>query len=377
MPWLIGFGIGAVAGYLAERELMRRVILPSAAADELGKLAGELSTVEDRNGTQIAVEAYGPTDGPTIVLVHGWLCTGRVWHAQIAGLADRYRIVTFDLPGHGRSSPPSSGVYDINVLGDALGAVLASLPHAPVVVAGHSLGGMAVLNAASRLDQARRKIASVVLISTTSRARVERRASFGIEALARLERILHRVAPVLRRSALPELFPPVSNDLSRLLIRWVGLGPDVDPDVAAFAERMLGQSDPDVALGLVHAISGVDEDAGLRQLAADGIAVSVMVGGRDRLTPRDLSARMVQLGATEMVERANAGHLLPLEEIDAVNAVLERHLQAVTPQGSELTAGRPRARPRTVGRAGVVRTLSKALSRRLIRAAATRLGRRT
>ena len=44
--------------------------------------------------------------GPTIVFVHGWTCDGSSWAAQVPAFAKDHRVITLDLPGHGRSESP-------------------------------------------------------------------------------------------------------------------------------------------------------------------------------------------------------------------------------------------------------------------------------
>ena len=103
----------------------------------------ERLTVRSADGTGLNVEVRGPEDAPTVVLVHGWTCSVAFWTRQFAALGDRFRIVTPDLRGHGRSERPGPAGYGIGALADDVAAVLRGCVPAGerCVVAGYSMGG--------------------------------------------------------------------------------------------------------------------------------------------------------------------------------------------------------------------------------------------
>jgi pimeloyl-ACP methyl ester carboxylesterase len=320
---------GAVAGYAAERALMRRTrVEPPPDATPLGTLAGDLEELRGPEGLRLTVEAYGPAGAPQLVLAHGWLCTGRVWHEQVVGLADRFRIVTYDQPGHGRSSAPASGTYDVDMLGDALWTVIeeATGP-GPVVLVGHSLGGMAALNTVARhADALHDQLAGVVLMSTLSRARAGRAGlEVGLRGAASLERLVRRAAPTLRRPAVAGMAARLysaSSDLSNVLTRSLAVGPDTPPEVVDLVEQQVIDSDPDVLLGLSEAVLGVDEDRGLAALTAP---TAIVVGAEDRIAPPVLSRRMAsRCHHAELHELPGVRHFPQLEAPEVVNAILAR-----------------------------------------------------
>ncbi len=335
---------GLALGFLAERRLLHpRLEVPALpTGDEpLGSLSGELTTVAGPDGTDIVVETYGPArprlGDPQLLLSHGWICTGRMWHHQVAGLADRYRIITYDQPGHGRTSAPDSGEYDLDLLGDTLRAVVQAVaPDGPLVLGGHSLGGMAVLNAVEHhRDLLDDRVVGAVLMSTTSRARPERFTfEFGVHAVSQLEDAVKRLVPRLRGSRLSgatgRLYASTS-DLSNLVVRAMAVGPDTDPRIVGFVEQLRVASDPDMVLGLAEAVLGVDVDAGLARLRAP---VSLLVGTHDRLTPVSLAQRMAEVSGGELIELPGIGHMAPLEAPDEINRVLRQHLTGEVAAGA-------------------------------------------
>ena len=322
---------GAATGYLAERALLRPRLSATAAAaaepgPQLGEIAGEQREVAGPDGVRLLVESYGPADAPTIVLAHGWTNTRRVWHEQVVALADRFRLVTYDQPGHGRSSRSRTNVYDMDLFGDALAAVVDSLPgDEEIVLCGHSLGGMTVMNFARRhpdlLDRAR----EVFLLSTTSRAMLDDvKLGFGVHAVARLEARVRgwfdRVRP--SAAALAESVYQASTDLSYLITREVALTSDADPRYVDFTEQLLLDSDFDMVTGVIAPILALDEDESLEGIE---VPTTIVVGSRDRLTPVALSRRMAdRCPNADLLVLDGVGHMVQMEAHEVINDLLTR-----------------------------------------------------
>jgi len=329
---------GAALGFLAERSVVRGRFAPRLPPEDspLGEFAGEVRAIRAPDGSRIVVETYGPLGAPTLVLAHGWICTGRVWHEQVVRLCDRYRIVTYDQPGHGRSASPASGEYDIDLLGGVLAAVVRTCtPAGPVTVVGHSMGAMAVMNAARRFPTTfTSRLNGVALISTTSSAKSERLSlEVGIRAVARLERGVRRLVPTLRDPRLVDAtnrLTAASSDLSYLAARWTSVGPDADPRVVAFTHQLALDSGADVVLGLVEAVLGVEEDLGLDALVE--VPSVIVVGTHDRLTPVVLSRRMAERLGGRVVELEGRGHMCLLEAGQEVTEVIEQLLEQRVPE---------------------------------------------
>ncbi|MGB8209792.1 MAG: alpha/beta fold hydrolase, partial [Mycobacterium sp.] len=186
------------------------------------------------DGTRLHTEVFGPENGYPIVLSHGITCAIRVWAYQIADLATDYRVIAFDHRGHGRSGIPRRGGYSLAHLASDVDAVLEATlaPGQRAVIAGHSMGGMAL---AAWSDRYRHKVEAradaVALINTTT----------GV--LLREVRLLPVPAPfaavrVLGGRALVNIFgsftvPPAVRRASREMISMLAVGRDADPAVGA------------------------------------------------------------------------------------------------------------------------------------------------
>jgi 3-oxoadipate enol-lactonase len=99
----------------------------------------------DVKGVTIAYEDTGAPpdrpDAPTVVFGHGLLFSGWMFHPQVAALRDRYRCVTVDWRGQGKTVPAVSGGYDMDTLTADAVALIEHLDVAPVHWVGLSMGG--------------------------------------------------------------------------------------------------------------------------------------------------------------------------------------------------------------------------------------------
>ena len=92
--------------------------------------------------------------GPqTVILVHGYTCDESTWTEQVPALATRYRVITLDLPGHGRSDVPPVDKFSMDLFARAIEAVRAEAKAERVVLVGHSMGTPVVLRYAHSYPQ--------------------------------------------------------------------------------------------------------------------------------------------------------------------------------------------------------------------------------
>jgi pimeloyl-ACP methyl ester carboxylesterase len=81
----------------------------------------------------------------TVILVHGWTCDETTWTEQVPALAKQYRVVTLDLPGHGKSDSPKDGVFSMDLFARSVEAVRAEAGADHVALVGHSMGSPVVI----------------------------------------------------------------------------------------------------------------------------------------------------------------------------------------------------------------------------------------
>jgi pimeloyl-ACP methyl ester carboxylesterase len=126
------------------------------------------ATANRLDGSSIHVEFFGPADGEVVVLTHGWTLSGRAWNHLIRDLPDNFRLVTWDEPGMGRTSQPVNRDFSLENMAQDLSSVLKLCGAKPVVLIGHSIGGMILLTfAKARTAMLEHQVAGLVLSHTT------------------------------------------------------------------------------------------------------------------------------------------------------------------------------------------------------------------
>jgi esterase len=120
-----------------------------ASADLPDDLDGNIRQIRGGEG-ELSVVEWGHPGQPTVVLLHGLRGYAR-WFEEVAhSLASEHFVVACDLRGRGNSSNSPTGDYRVDVLVDDLEDVIGSYGSDPVILAGHSLGGLVALLYAGR-----------------------------------------------------------------------------------------------------------------------------------------------------------------------------------------------------------------------------------
>ena len=91
------------------------------------------------NGININYEIKG--EGESLIFIHGLGSSGRDWEYQVNDFATKYKVITFDLRGHGQSDKPNEP-YTISMFANDSAKLIEQLSSEPVHMVGHSLGGM-------------------------------------------------------------------------------------------------------------------------------------------------------------------------------------------------------------------------------------------
>lgn len=115
---------------------------PAGEDEPTGMRTGTAQEVTRPDGTKIHAELYGPADGPTLVLTHGWGTNSTEWYYAKEQLADRFRLIVWDLPGLGETAQPQDGNFALERMASDLHSVLSLANGKRVVLVGHSIGGM-------------------------------------------------------------------------------------------------------------------------------------------------------------------------------------------------------------------------------------------
>lgn len=283
------------------------------------------------DGLELHVTAYGAADAPvTAVLAHCWTSDAEDWHYQVRDLLDRFghdvRILTWDHRGHGRSQAAPEAACTIENLARDLGDVVdAHAPHGRVVIAGHSIGGMAM----TALPQVRpdlvARISGLLFVATSS---------------GRLETVtlgLPEVGPVVRRQ-LPLLLAARarlltrrerrrSPSIERAVVNHFLFGRSMRLRDAGLVVDQLVACPPATMSGFYRDFMRHERTTALA--AYDGIATRVLVGDADLLTPPEHARRIAgAVRGARLLVAPGAGHMLPLERDELVSTHLVELVEA-------------------------------------------------
>jgi 3-oxoadipate enol-lactonase len=239
---------------------------------------------------------------PALVLVHGFPLDRALWRAQ-AALRDVARVISFDLPGFGEA-PPAEGSPGMGGYADAIIGVLDAARLERATVCGLSMGGYVLFELWRRHPE---RVERLVLCDTRAEADSPEGKQARLAGIGQVRRG--------QRAALLDGFPPK-------LLASGSLGkPQIVEEVRAMGRR---SSDA----GLIAALQALhDRPDSTLTLRTIRVPTMVVVGAEDTLTPL-AAARVMRDGivGSALVEIPGAGHLSPLENPEAFNAVLRGFL---------------------------------------------------
>ncbi|WP_431901469.1 alpha/beta fold hydrolase, partial [Nonomuraea sp. bgisy101] len=297
-------------------------VVRARRAPHLATARGRVLAVTTSDGVRLAVDVDEPAaPSYAVVFAHGWVLNRHSWHFQREALAGRAMLVFYDQRGHGDSSAGAADRCTIEQLGEDLHAVIEAVVPAglPVVVVGHSMGGMTVMGlAAARPSLFGSRIVGAALVSTSPGRLGE--STFGLPGP--IGRLAPRVTPLLMK----RLRDPLINPVTTLpLTRHMAFGPRREH--LRFVNRMIAATPATVMAGFFHGMVAHDKLAALQALAS--VETLVLVGALDRLTPPVHSRRIAgALPSARLVVVPGAGHMVGLENPTAVGvelaALLER-----------------------------------------------------
>ncbi|MFF1598103.1 alpha/beta fold hydrolase [Streptomyces mirabilis] len=262
----------------------------------------------------------------TVVFSHGYCLNQDSWHFQRAALRGVVRTVHWDQRSHGRSGRGVAQTKDgtavsIDQLGQDLKAVIdAAVPEGPIVLVGHSMGGMTVMALADRYpDLVRERVVAVALVGTSSGRLGEVNFGLPVAGVNAVRRVLPGVLKALgQQAALVERGRRATADLfAGIIKRYSFASRDVDPAIVRFAERMIEGTPIDVVAEFYPAFTEHDKTEALAYFAE--LPVLVLAGVGDMVTPSEHSEAIADLlPDAELVLVPDAGHLVMLEHPEVV-----------------------------------------------------------
>ena len=311
---------------------------PASAATSAATDSAAAVTVTAADGAALAAYVDGPDDAPvTLVLAHGWTLDASAWeqHARALAGAGGVRVVRYDQRGHGRSAGGSARPWSIDLLGQDLAAVIEqTAPAGPLVLGGHSMGGMTIMAlAAARPELFAERVRGVLLTSTSAGQldpRGRKDAPVRLRALGHVESAFFGYCSktVTRSERIRNRLPGPEGRLNPYLVKRYLYGPAASRDAVLAGARMIHACPMAAVADWFPALMQHDKAGALDALRP--LPVEVVVGTLDRLTPVAHSRRLVQeLPDAELRVEPGCGHMLLLERPEAVTARLAELLARV------------------------------------------------
>lgn len=325
---------GAAAGVAVERQVIGRRSGQRAQleAEPFGSLRGTPHVFTADDGVELYVEVdelkrsrrpepvakrrlgrklIKPPEDLTLIFLHGYGLNMDSWHFERRDLAGIGKMVFYDQRSHGRSGRSPKENVSIDQLGRDLSGILEEFaPTGPVILIGHSMGGMSIMAlAGERPELFGDRVIGVGLCSTSAGGLdgvpivFPGRVGMLARALATpTVAALARIPDVVERSR------KAGTDISYLLTRKYSFGSEVPPAYTEFVNEMIAATPISVIAEFYPIFALHDEYDALQPLQK--VECVVIGGDSDHLTPFEHSEEIVRhVPGAELVEVPNCGHL--------------------------------------------------------------------
>jgi len=335
-------GVAALAagGVAAGLELERRVVTKRLYADAetapepFFSLRSSGPPVTTPDGVVLHTEiddiaGHGPSD-LTVMFVHGYALSLDCWHFQRKHLRGRVRQVLYDQRSHGRSARSAADRCRVPQLSEDLAQVITEVAGSgPLVLVGHSMGGMTIMHLAQeRPELFGSQILGVALFSTAAGEMADHSPVRGVPGRT-FARVAEPLMATLNR--VPELVEKgrrASTDLAFVVTRRMAFGSDVPVSYVEFMSDMLAATPLDVVADFYPGFAEVDLFAAFDTLSR--VECAVIGGEDDVITPIQHTDRIIELLPGAEVRRlARCGHMGILEHAEVFNAALDGVLDRV------------------------------------------------
>ncbi|MGW6282425.1 alpha/beta fold hydrolase [Kribbella sp. NPDC055071] len=337
---------GAAAGVAVERQVIGRRSSQRAQleAEPFGSLRGTPYVFTADDGVELYVEVdelkrsrrpeppkrrFGrklplPPEDLTIIFAHGYGLNMDCWHFERRDLAGLGTMVFYDQRSHGRSGRSPKADVSIDQLGRDLFGILAEFaPTGPVILIGHSMGGMSIMAMAEEHPELFGDRVIGVGLCSTSAGRLDEVPIIVPGPVGRLLRSLATptVAALSRIPDVVERSRKAGTDISYLLTRKYSFGSEVPPAYTEFVNEMIAATPIEVIAEFYPIFALHNKYDSLEPLQK--VECVVIGGDKDALTPFAHSEEIVRrVPGAELVEVKNCGHLGLIEHHREFTAAL-------------------------------------------------------
>lgn len=240
-----------------------------------------------------------------LLFLHGLGGGHHVWDRQLPYFSARgYAAHAWDQPGYGHS--PLVEPYDLEQVSQALKRLIESLGGEPVILVGYSMGGFIAQEAYARFPQ----LVKALVLGFTSPGFGDRGGEFARQFIAA------RIGALEQGKSMQELAAQLMPTMR---------GPISDAEGLAHAQSIMAGIPPETYSKAVRLLTTFDGKDKLKNIAVPTLLIA---GSDDKTAPPEVMQRMAkEIAGTEFVVLRGCGHLGPMDQPDAFNAVLESFLR--------------------------------------------------
>lgn len=255
--------------------------------------------------------------GTPIIFIHGWCMSSAVWRLQSEGLLDTFRVITIDLPGHGRSSLGYGG-FQIEACAGDIAGLFQSLNLQYALLAGWSLGSLIALESFMLL---RDRLSGLVLIGGTPRFTQGGGFPYGLSRIE-VDGMIRKVQRSLPRA------------LEGFTARMFASGELDTPSLAATVRELLSSVPLPTTDAALQALEALLESDLRDRLDLIDLPTLIMNGDRDVICLPQASGFLAQgISGAQRIEFAGCGHAPFLTQSARFNACLDEFRGKVGARG--------------------------------------------
>lgn len=243
--------------------------------------------------------------GEPLLLIHGFPLSSDLYQPQRAAFTPRFRVITPDLRGMGRSDTPT-GTYSVETYADDMVALLDHLGIGRAVVGGMSMGGYILLAMLRRHPD---RVEGAIFIDTKAGADTE-------EGRAGRRKMAEQARAEGAGAVADVMLPKMLTERTR----------SQQPELAAHVREMMAATPVDGIVGALEALAArADSTEHLQQFDVPAL---VIVGSEDQVTPPTEAEKLQQgLPKAQLVVIDGAAHAANLERPNEVNHVIQTWLE--------------------------------------------------
>ena len=330
-------GVAAAGTALGISRQRRAIGRRRADATPFGSLRARPVTVVADDGVPLHVEVdeldpglRRPSSPLTLVFCHGYALNLDCWHFQRAAYRGLVRSVFYDQRSHGRSGRSPEENATIDQLGRDLRSILEHVvPDGPIVLVGHSMGGMSIVALTEQEPELiGDRVLGVALISTTAGGLDPSRILLPMLPAKLVGGLTHRTVRTLARGhRVVDGARRVGRSVAMVATDLFAFGDKVPAAYVDFVDRMLAETPFEVVAEFFPSFRGLDKFDAIEVLSQ--IPTTIISGTSDRLTSVGHSRKLHQrIHGSTLLECEGAGHMVILERHGQVNAALDQLLSA-------------------------------------------------